>query len=135
MPGVSSGRVGMWPSAWPEAEQGQGGLLIGTQRACVSSSCYREGAHDGTEECVTVYGRRNRMGGKDSVRDPKTWRPDFTSPSLLLCSVTWGVNGPLRQSGSEKASSFWAMVSLCQALTFFFLLNPGFLHARQVLYH
>lgn len=33
MPGVSSGRLGMQPSALPGAEQGQGGLLLRTQRA------------------------------------------------------------------------------------------------------
>lgn len=33
MPGVSSGRLGTQPSARPEAEQGQGGLLVRTRRA------------------------------------------------------------------------------------------------------
>lgn len=47
MPGVSSGRLGMQPSALPRAEQGQGGLLLRTV-GCVSSSGSREGEQDGS---------------------------------------------------------------------------------------
>lgn len=65
MPGVSSGLVGMQPLARPETAQGRSGLLGRPQPGLPGGPhlCQlQDRDHDGRQDPVAVYERRNRVG-------------------------------------------------------------------------
>lgn len=84
MPGVSSGRVGMWPSAWPEAEQGQGGLLIG-QRAVSLPPATQRGPMTALRSVSQFMEEGTEWVGRTVFRTPKPG--DQTSPLPASCSA------------------------------------------------